>query len=128
MLRSILDHIRSDNGPEFIAKVLRDWIVAFGAKTAYIMPGSPSRRRFAYLPGSAWEDGYCESFNSKLRDELLNGKIFYSLKEARIVIENWRRQNNTVRPHFWMHYRRRPRKSCNGRLRNPDKLRRPIRD
>ena len=76
ILRGVPDHIRSDNGPEFIAKALRDWLVAVGATTAYIMPGSP------------WENGYCESFNSKLRDELLNGEIFYTMKEARIVIES----------------------------------------
>ena len=62
-------------GPEFVAKAVREWIAAVGAKTAYIMPGSP------------WENGYCESFNSKLRDELLNGEIFYTLEEARVVIE-----------------------------------------
>jgi transposase InsO family protein len=66
---------------------LRDWLAALGAKTAYIMPGSP------------WENGYCESFNSKLRDELLNGEIFYTLKEAKIIIEGWRRYYNTIRPH-----------------------------
>ncbi len=93
ILRGVPGHIRSDNGPEFIAKALRDWIVAVGAKTAYILPGSP------------WENGYCESFNSKLRDELLNGEIFYTLKEARIVIESWRRHYNTVRPHSSLHYR-----------------------
>ena len=87
------EYIRSDNGPEFIARALRDWIAAVGAKTAYIMPGSP------------WENGYCESFNSKLRDELLNGEIFYTLKEARIVIERWRRHYNTIRPHSSLGYR-----------------------
>ena len=93
ILRGVPGHIRSDNGPEFIAGALRQWIVAVGAKTAYIMPGSP------------WENGYCESFNSKLRDELLNGELFYTLKEARIVIESWRRHYNTVRPHSSLHYR-----------------------
>ena len=93
ILRGVPDHIRSDNGPEFIAKALRDWIVAVGTKTAYIMPGSP------------WENGYCESFNSKLRDELLNGEIFYTMKEARIVIESWRRHYNTVRPHSSLNYK-----------------------
>jgi transposase InsO family protein len=93
ILRGVPVHIRSDNGPEFIAKALRDWIVAVGAKTAYIMPGSP------------WENGYCESFNSKLRDELLNGEIFYTLKEAQTVIESWRRYYNTIRPHSSLHYR-----------------------
>ncbi len=93
ILRGIPSHIRSDNGPEFIAKALREWIAAVGAKTAYIMPGSP------------WENGYCESFNSKLRDELLNGEIFYTLKEAKIIIENWRQHYNTVRPHSSLGYK-----------------------
>ena len=93
VLRGIPKHIRSDNGPEFIAEALREWIAAVGAKTAYIMPGSP------------WENGYCESFNSKLRDELLNGEIFYTLKEAQIVIENWRQHYNTIRPHSSLGYR-----------------------
>jgi transposase InsO family protein len=86
-------HIRSDNGPEFIAQAVREWIAAVGAKTAFIEPGSP------------WENGYCESFNSKLRDELLNGEIFYSLAEARVVIEGWRRHYNTIRPHSSLGYR-----------------------
>ncbi len=80
-------------GSEFVAKAVREWITAVGAKTAYIEPGSP------------WENGYCESFNSKLRDELLKGEIFYTLKEAQIVIENWRRHYNTVRPHSSLGYR-----------------------
>ena len=93
ILRGIPGHIRSDNGPEFIAKALRDWIAAVGASTAYIEPGSP------------WENGYCESFNSKLREELLNGEIFYTLKEAKVVIEGWRRHYNTQRPHSSLGYR-----------------------
>ena len=93
ILRGVPDHIRSDNGPEFVAKAAQDWIGAVGAKTAYIEPGSP------------WENGYCESFNSKLRDELLNGEIFYSLKEATVVIEAWRRHYNEVRPHSSLGYR-----------------------
>ena len=93
ILRGIPGHIRSDNGPEFIAKAVRDWIAAVGASTAYIEPGSP------------WENGYCESFNSKLRDELLNGEIFYTLKEAKVVIEAWRRHYNTERPHSSLGYR-----------------------
>ena len=92
ILRGIPTHIRSDNGPEFIALNLRTWLATLGAKTAYIMPGSP------------WENGYCESFNSKLRDELLNGEIFYTLKEAKIVIEGWRRHYNTIRPHSTLRY------------------------
>jgi len=87
ILRGVPGHIRSDNGPEFIAKAVRDWITAVGAKTAYIEPGSP------------WENGYCESFNSKLRDELLSGEIFYTLKEAKIVIEGWRRHYNPASQH-----------------------------
>ena len=93
ILRGIPTHVRSDNGPEFIAQALRDWLAAVGSKTAYIMPGSP------------WENGYCESFNSKLRDELLNGEIFYTLKEAKIVIETWRKHYNTIRPHSSLRYR-----------------------
>ncbi len=91
--RGIPRFIRSDNGPEFIAQALQDWVTAVGAKTAYITPGSP------------WENGYCESFNARLRDELLNGEIFYSLEEARIVIENWRKDYNTKRPHSSLGYR-----------------------
>ena len=87
ILRGVPGHIRSDNGPEFVAKAVQEWIAAVGAKTAYIAPGSP------------WENGYIESFNARLRDELLDGEIFYSLKEAQIVIESWRRHYNTVRPH-----------------------------
>jgi putative transposase len=93
ILRGVPEHIRSDNGPEFIAKALQDWIVAVGAKTAYIAPGSP------------WENGFIESFNARLRDELLDGEIFYSLKEAKIVIESWRRHYNTVRPHGSLGYK-----------------------
>jgi len=93
ILRGVPDHIRSDNGPEFIARAVREWIVAVGAKTAFIEPGSP------------WENGYCESFNARLRDELLNGEIFYSLAEARVVIESWRRHYNTARPHSSLSYR-----------------------
>ena len=92
ILRGVPGYIRSDNGPEFIAKAVRKWIAAVGAKTAYIEPGSP------------WENGYCESFNAKLRDELLNGEIFTTLKEARIVIEGWRQYYNTVRPHSSLGY------------------------
>jgi putative transposase len=92
ILRGVPGHVRSDNGPELIAKAVRDWIDTVGAKTAFIEPGSP------------WENGYCESFNSKLRDELLNGEIFYSLAEARVVIEAWRIHYNTVRPHSSLGY------------------------
>jgi putative transposase len=93
ILRGIPGHIRSDHGPEFIAGAVREWIAAVGAHTAFIEPGSP------------WENGYCESFNSKLRDELLDGEIFYSLAEARTVIETWRQHYNTRRPHSSLGYR-----------------------
>src|ERR1051326_4979291 len=90
--RGIPEHIRSDNGPEFIAEELRKWLAKLGTKTLYIEPGSP------------WENGYCESFNGKLRDEFLNGEIFYSLKEAQILTERWRVEYNTERPHSALGY------------------------
>src|SRR3954454_24851552 len=91
--RGVPAHIRSDNGPEFVAVALREWIAAVGAKTAYIEPGSP------------WGNGYCESFNGKLRDELLDREAFHSLREAQVLIEAWRRHYNTVRPHSALGYR-----------------------
>jgi putative transposase len=94
ILRGVPGHVRSDNGPEFIAKAVRAWIAAVGATTAYIEPG-----------GSPWENGYCESFNSELRDELLDGEVFYSLAEAKVVIESWRRHYNSNRPHSALGYR-----------------------
>ena len=93
ILRGVPAYIRSDNGPEFIAEAVRDWIKAVGAKTAYIEPGS------------LWENGYRESFNGRMRDELLNGEIFYSLREAQIIIEKWRKHYNTKRPHSALGYR-----------------------
>lgn len=93
ILRGVPGHVRSDNGPEFVAKAVQKWIGAVGAKTAYIMPGSP------------WENGFIESFNARLRDELLDGEIFYSLAEAKIIIESWRRHYNTVRPHGSLGYK-----------------------
>jgi transposase InsO family protein len=92
ILRGVPGHIRSDNGPEFVAKAVQDWISAVGARTAYIERGSP------------WENGFIESFNARLRDELLNGEIFYTLREAQIVIESWRRHYNAVRPHASIGY------------------------
>ena len=86
-------HIRSDNGPEFAAKAVKDWITGVRSSTAYIEPGSP------------WENGYVESFNGKLRDELLNTEVFNSLAEAKVLIEQWRRHYNTVRPHSSLGYR-----------------------
>jgi putative transposase len=93
ILRGVPGHVRSDNGPEFVAKAVRDWISAVGAKCAFIEPGSP------------WENGYCESFNSKLRDELLNGELFYTLAEAKVIIESWRGHYNTQRPHSSLGYK-----------------------
>jgi transposase InsO family protein len=88
----IPQHIRSDNGPEFTARVVREWLGRIG-RTLFIEPGSP------------WENGYNESFNGKLRDESLNGEIFYSLKEAKVIIERWRKEYNTVRPNSSLQYR-----------------------
>ena len=85
--------IRSDNGSEFVATAVKGWISGVGAKTAYIEPGSP------------WENGYVESFNGKLRDELLNAEVFDTLLEARVLIEQWRVHFNTVRPHSSLGYR-----------------------
>jgi transposase InsO family protein len=93
VLRGVPEHIRSDNGPEFVAKAVQEWFTAVGTKTAYI------------TPGSQWENGFVESFNARLRDELLDGEIFYSLAEARIVIESWRRHYNTLRPHGSLGYK-----------------------
>jgi hypothetical protein len=87
------DFIRSDNGPEFIATNLKAWLAKLKVGTLYIEPGSP------------WENGYCESFNGKLRDELLNGEIFYNLLEAKTVIEDWRIYYNTKRPHSSLGYK-----------------------
>jgi putative transposase len=86
-------HLRSDNGPEFIATAIRQWLERIGVKTLYIEPGSP------------WENGYGESFNGKLRDELLNVEVFDTLLEAQVLVERWRRYYNTVRPHSSLGYR-----------------------
>jgi transposase InsO family protein len=87
------EYIRSDNGSEFTAKMVRRWLSNIGVQTLYIEPGSP------------WENGYIESFNGKFRDELLNGEIFYTLKEAKTLIEKWRTEYNTFRPHSSLNYR-----------------------
>jgi len=87
------DHMRSDNGSEFTARIVREWLGRVGAKTLFIEPGSP------------WENGYNESFNGKLRDELLNMEIFYNLKEATVLIERWRQHYNTIRPHSSLGYK-----------------------
>ena len=91
--RGVPDHIRSDNGPEFTAKAIREWLAGVGARTLYIEPGSP------------WENGYVESFNGKLRDELLDREIFYTLREVQILTEQYRHTYNRVRPHSSLGYR-----------------------
>ena len=90
--RGLSCHIRSDNGTEFTAKAVRRWLEKFEIKNLFIEPGSP------------WENGYNESFNGKLRDELLNGEIFNNLKEAEILIEQWRKEYNGFRPHSVLNY------------------------
>jgi len=91
--KGIPEHIRSDNGPEFTAKAIRDWLARLGVTTLFIEPGSP------------WENGYIESFNGKLRDELLNREIFTTLLEAQVLIEGWRKEYNHIRPHSSLGYR-----------------------
>jgi transposase InsO family protein len=91
--KGVPEYIRSDNGPEFTAKAVRGWLERLGVKTLFIEPGSP------------WENGYIESFNGKLRDELLNGEIFYTVKEAQVLVEMWRKEYNQVRPHSSLGYR-----------------------
>ena len=91
--RGIPEHVRSDNGPEFIAARLRHWLQGLQVKPLYIEPGSP------------WENGYCESFNGTLRDELPDGELFYGLKELRVIVGNWVKHYNTERPHSSLGYR-----------------------
>ena len=91
--RELPGFIRSDNGPEFTAKAVRNWLERLGVQTLFIEPGSP------------WENGYNESFNGKLRDELLNGEIFTTLLEAKVLIENWGNEYNQFRPHSSLGYR-----------------------
>lgn len=93
LTRGVPEHIRSDNGPEFTSKALRGWLSNLGVRTLFIEPGSP------------WENGYIESFNGKLRDELLNREVFNTLAEAQVLIEWWRREYNQVRPHSALGYR-----------------------
>jgi putative transposase len=93
LFEGVPTYVRSDNGPEMVAKVLREWLTGVGTRKLYIEPGS------------TWENGFCESFNGKLRDECLNGEIFYSLREAQVVIEKWRVHYNTKRPHSALGYR-----------------------
>ena len=91
--KGVPEHVRCDNGPEMIARALREWLAGLGTKPLYIEPGSP------------WENGYCESFNGKLQDECLKREIFYSLKEAQVIIGAWRDHYNRVRPHSSLSYR-----------------------
>jgi putative transposase len=93
VMRGTPDFIRSDNGAEFTAHAVQDWLGRVGVDTLYIEPGSP------------WENGHVESFNGKLRDELLDGEIFYTLYEAKVLIERWRQEYNTIRPHSSLSYR-----------------------
>ena len=92
IFQGIPEHIRSDNGPEFTAKAVRKWLSRLGVKTLFIERGSP------------WENGYIESFNGKLRDELLDREIFTTLEEAKVLIEQWRREYNQIRPHSALRY------------------------
>ena len=91
--RGVPMHLRSDNGSEFIANALREWLDKLSVKPLFIEPGSP------------WENGYIESFNGKMRDELLNREIFYTLQEAQILIARWREEYNHIRPHSSLGYR-----------------------
>jgi transposase InsO family protein len=91
--RGVPEHLRSDNGSEFTATKVRAWLARVGVKTLYIEPGSP------------WENGYVESFNGKLRDELLAREQFDTLLEAKVLIERWRRGYNALRPHSSLGYR-----------------------
>jgi transposase InsO family protein len=93
IMRGVPDHIRSDNGSEFTAKAVREWLAKVGVKTLFIEPSSP------------WENGYIESFNGKFRNELLSREVFTTLREAKILIEMWRREYNHVRPHSSLGYR-----------------------
>ena len=93
ILRGTPAHIRSDNGPEFTAALVRKWLERLEVRTLFIEPGSP------------WENGYNESFNGKLRDELLNLEVFTSVWEAKVLVEQWRREYNEVRPHSSLGYR-----------------------
>ncbi len=87
------EHLRSDNGSEFTSKVVRKWLKRVGVQTLFIAPGSP------------WENGYNESFNGKFKDELIHREIFYSLREVQVLVEQWRREYNTIRPHSSLGYR-----------------------
>ena len=91
--RGVPEHLRSDNGPEFTARAVRSWLQRVGVQTLFITPGSP------------WENGYVESFNGKLRDELLDREVFDTLWEVQVLTEQWRHEYNHVRPHSALGYR-----------------------
>jgi transposase InsO family protein len=91
--RGVPEYLRSDNGSEFTCTAVRSWLAKLDVRTLFIEPGSP------------WENGYVESFNGKLRDELLNGEIFYTLLEAKVLVERWRQHYNRIRPHSSLGYR-----------------------
>ena len=93
LTRRVPEHIRSDNGAEFTAKAVRNWLEDLGVTTLFIEPGSP------------WENGYVESYIGKLRDELLNGEVLDTLAEAKVLVEGWRREYNRFRPHSSLGYR-----------------------
>jgi len=93
VVRGVPNHVRSDNGPEFTAKAVREWLARVGVKTLYIEPGSP------------WENGYVESFIGRFKDEYVDREIFYTLTEAKVLIERWRNHYNRVRPHSALGYR-----------------------
>lgn len=120
--RGVPKYIRSDNGPEFTARAVRDWLKSIGVGTLFIEPGSP------------WENGYVESFNGKLRDELLNREIFFTLTEAKVLIERWRREYNTIRPHSSLGYRPpapeaiAPVAACSATLRSPQLAQEHVKD
>jgi transposase InsO family protein len=107
LTEGVPDYIRSDNGPEFTAKAVRSWLDRIGVKTLFIEPGSP------------WENGYNESFNGKLRDELLNREVFSTLTEAQVLIERWRQEYNTFRPHSALKYKPPAPEATQARLLNP---------
>ena len=92
VFRGTPEYLRSDNGPEFTARAVRKWLAGLGVKTLFIEPGSP------------WENGYIESFNGKMRDELLDREVFNTLAEAKVLIHEWRRDYNQIRPHSARNY------------------------
>lgn len=108
LAKDVPGHIRSDNGAKMTSKVVRNWFAKPETNTLYIAPGSP------------WENGYCKSFNGKLHDECLNDEIFCSLKEATVVIEQWRKHFNTIRPHSYLSYRLPAPQTSTPTLQHPD--------